>query len=59
MNLKTRIERLQEQLRTQDEPGAVPVIFPGDAVPESGRYILINVVDASQGGERHEPEKTH
>lgn len=49
MDLKTRIERLQEQLSQKNEPDAVPVIFPGDAVPETGRYILVNIIDARSG----------
>lgn len=51
MSLKKRLERLKEQLRADEDVEAVPVIFPGDALPESGSYILINVIDASRNDE--------
>ena len=37
---------LREQVQASATPDAVPVVFPGDPVPESGPYIAIQVVDS-------------
>lgn len=46
MSLKARVEKLREQVQASTTPDAVPVVFPGDPVPESGPYIAIQVVDS-------------
>ncbi|WGA86203.1 hypothetical protein NFL11_10710 [Citrobacter braakii] len=46
MSLKARVEKLREQVQASATPDAVPVVFPGDPVPESGPYIAIQVVDS-------------
>ena len=51
-SLKKRLKRLKEQIHDIETPDAIPVIFPGDELPENGSYILINVVCASMDEER-------